>query len=62
MIITALHFKIKDTKYRISGLHLVGKNHYIYDVINEESGEMKSMGKDKLIEIIKKYNAKFVIN
>jgi len=54
----SLKFKIANTNYRISGIHLVEKI-WNYDVVNENTGVWKAMSKEKLEDLIKKYNAKF---
>ena len=54
----SLKFKIANTNYRISGVHLVEKI-WNYDVVNENTGVWKAMSKEKLEDLIKKYNAKF---
>ena len=59
MVVESLTFKIKDTIYSLSGIHIT-KNNILYDVKNVKTGEFQVWSVVKLEQIFKKYDAKFV--
>ena len=59
MIVETLKFKIGETLFSISALH-IRENNTLYDIKNMNNGTWKTVSKVELEKIFKKYDAKFV--